>query len=87
MQEIDGFSVCVDFFQLASGRWAGHSLMGTHVSVKKFKKGKYPDRFKYEKSQKASEQEAKEYWQSRQKKSLEPYWYEDFNGTLCQGWE
>jgi len=58
-----GFQDCVDFRQLESGRWAGHTLSGTYVSRNYFKAGEYPDRFKYEQSQPASEEESIEYWE------------------------
>jgi hypothetical protein len=58
-----GFQDCVNFRQLESGRWAGHTLCGTYVTRAYFIKGEYPDRFKYEQSQIASEEEAIEYWE------------------------
>lgn len=57
-----GFQDCVNFRQLSSGRWAGHTLWGTFVSLESYEKGEYPDRFKYEPSRRASMTEAQEYW-------------------------
>jgi hypothetical protein len=88
MSNSNDFSVCVNFIQLASGKWAGHTFTGsTQVSVNSFKLGECPERFKYEPCQVASQIEATEYWEIKNaKKEPVPYWYEDFDGNLCQGW-
>jgi hypothetical protein len=66
----DAYSMCVDFHQLASGKWAGHSSSGTYVTVEIFDKGKHPNRLKNIPYQIATEQEADEYWEIRAMNSI-----------------
>lgn len=54
---------CVDYIQLGNGHWAGHNRPGNvFVSVDKYPKGSYPERFKYEEGRPATEEEYEEYW-------------------------
>ena len=51
----------IDFIQLPSGKWAGHTLSGVYVTVNTYESGEMPNRFKYESWNKASKDEAAEY--------------------------
>lgn len=52
----------INFFQLSSGKWSGHTLSGVYVTIHTFPQGESCGRMKYQTLNKASKEEAEEYW-------------------------
>jgi hypothetical protein len=69
---------CINFVQLASGKWTGHTLFHTLVSVDTFEKGELPHRFKGEQATEATEAEASEYWAMLDSREKAPEIPEDY---------
>lgn len=57
----------IDFIQLPSGQWAGHSRSGVLISLEAYPKGEQPDRFKYEPAKEATREEELQYWEKWEK--------------------
>lgn len=76
MENVMFLEDCVSFFQLKSGKWAGHSFFHTLVSVDAFPQGEMPDGFKHEYATIATPEESDEYWallrEWREKNVFEP---------------